>query len=51
MDALKRSDFMAHFKGQIFLSQFDAVKSLGCPPKSNATPTAAHGIAAIGPVG
>jgi SulP family sulfate permease len=51
MDALKRSDFTAHFKGQIFLSQFDAVKSLTCPPKSNATPAAAHGIAAIGPVG
>jgi SulP family sulfate permease len=51
MDALKRSDFMAHFKGQIFLSQFDAVKSLGCPTKSGATPAAGHGIAAIGPVG
>ena len=51
MDALKRSDFTAHFKGQIFLSQFDAVKSLTCPPKSNATPAAAHGIAAFGPVG
>jgi sulfate permease, SulP family len=28
MDALKRSDFMDHFKGQIFLSQFEAVQSL-----------------------
>ncbi|MBI2803317.1 MAG: sulfate permease [Gammaproteobacteria bacterium] len=28
MDALKRSDFFEHFKGQIFLSQFDAVRTL-----------------------
>ena len=28
MDALKRSDFMQHFKGRIFLSQFEAIKSL-----------------------
>lgn len=28
MDALKRSDFMDHFKGQIFLSQFEAVQTL-----------------------
>jgi sulfate permease, SulP family len=28
MDALKRSDFFQHFKGQIFLSQFDAVSAL-----------------------
>jgi SulP family sulfate permease len=28
MDALKRSDFMDHFKGQIFLSQFEAVRAL-----------------------
>lgn len=28
MDALKRSDFMEHFKGRIFLSQFQAVQAL-----------------------
>jgi len=28
MDALKRSDFMEHFKGRIFLSQFEAVQAL-----------------------
>ncbi|EKD61692.1 MAG: Sulfate permease subfamily, partial [uncultured bacterium] len=28
MDALKRSDFFSHFKGQIFLSQFDAARTL-----------------------
>jgi SulP family sulfate permease len=28
MDALKRSDFMGHFKGQIFLSQYEAVRTL-----------------------
>jgi SulP family sulfate permease len=28
MDALKRSDFLDHFEGQIFLSQHDAVKAL-----------------------
>jgi sulfate permease, SulP family len=28
MDALKRSDFLTHFKGRIFLSQFEAVQSL-----------------------
>ena len=28
MDALKRSDFFAHFKGQIFQSHYDAIKSL-----------------------
>ena len=28
MDALKRSDFMEHFKGRIFLSQFEAVSAL-----------------------
>jgi len=28
MDALKRSDFMDHFKGRIFLSQFEAVSTL-----------------------
>ena len=28
MDALKRSDFFQHFKGQVFLSQYDAAKTL-----------------------
>jgi SulP family sulfate permease len=28
MDALQRSDFFSHFKGTVFLSQFDAVKQL-----------------------
>ena len=28
MDALKRSEFFAHFKGQIFLTQYEATKSL-----------------------
>ena len=28
MDALRRSDFMEHFKGKIFLSQFEAVSAL-----------------------
>lgn len=29
MDALKRSDFFEHFKGRVFLSQFEAVQALG----------------------
>jgi SulP family sulfate permease len=33
MDALKRSDFFAHFKGQVFLSQFAAITALGLAPK------------------
>jgi sulfate permease, SulP family len=28
MDALKRSDFMVHFKSRIFLSHYEAVNSL-----------------------
>jgi SulP family sulfate permease len=28
MDALRRSDFFEHFEGQVFLSQFEAVRSL-----------------------
>ena len=31
MDALKRSDFMQHFKGRIFLSQFEAFTALSRP--------------------
>ena len=29
MDRLRRSDFYAHFKGRVFLSQFDAAAALG----------------------
>jgi SulP family sulfate permease len=29
MDALKRSDFFEHFRGRVFLSQFEAARSLG----------------------
>lgn len=29
MDALKRSDFFEHFKGRVFLSQFEATQALG----------------------
>jgi hypothetical protein len=29
MDALKRSEFFEHFKGRVFLSQFEAVQALG----------------------
>ncbi len=32
MDALKRSDFFERFRGQVFLSQFEAVKSLCVMP-------------------
>lgn len=28
MDALKRSDFFEHFKGQVFLSQYQAIAAL-----------------------
>jgi len=31
MDALKRSDFLHHFKGRIFLSQYEAVCALRAP--------------------
>jgi SulP family sulfate permease len=30
MDALKRSDFFAHFKGRVFLSQYEAFSALRC---------------------
>ena len=39
MDALKRSDFMDHFKGRIFLSQFEAVRSLTAEANDAATPS------------
>jgi sulfate permease, SulP family len=28
MDSLQRSDFFEHFKGKVFLSQFEAIKVL-----------------------
>jgi sulfate permease, SulP family len=28
MDSLKRSDFFEHFKGNVFLSQFEGIKAL-----------------------
>jgi len=31
MDALKRSDFLSHFKGRIFLSQYEAFNALSAP--------------------
>ena len=34
MDGLKRSDFMDHFKGRIFLSHYEAVCALSGPPKA-----------------
>jgi SulP family sulfate permease len=37
MDALKRSDFFAHFKGQVFLSQFEAVRSLAAEAGAGGT--------------
>ena len=37
MDALKRSDFFTHFKGQIFLSQFAAVQALSGLPLQSGT--------------
>jgi SulP family sulfate permease len=38
MDALKRSDFMDHFKGRIFMSHFEAVRSLSVETTAAATP-------------
>jgi SulP family sulfate permease len=35
MDALQRSDFMQHFKGRIFLSQFEAFTALSLPEERN----------------
>jgi SulP family sulfate permease len=35
LDALKRSDFMQHFKGRIFLSQFEAFTALAAPDQRN----------------
>lgn len=33
MDALRRSDFMQHFKGRVFLSQFEAFTALSVPER------------------
>jgi len=38
MDALKRSDFFDHFKGQVFLSQHEATVTLGDTPAPAASP-------------
>jgi SulP family sulfate permease len=52
MDALKRSDFFEHFKGQVFLSQFEAVRALASGTEAGAPATASlplsperHGLA------
>lgn len=34
MDALKRSDFFTHFKGDVFLSQHEAVRTLASEPSA-----------------
>jgi SulP family sulfate permease len=52
MDALKRSDFFDHFKGQVFLSQFDAMRALvmetSAPAAATASlPAAGNGDAAL----
>ena len=39
MDALKRSDFMEHFKGRVFLSQFEAVRTLCAETEDGEKPT------------
>jgi SulP family sulfate permease len=36
-DALRRSDFLAHFKGQVFLSQYDAFRALAALPAAQPT--------------
>ncbi|NKC29398.1 SulP family inorganic anion transporter [Falsiroseomonas selenitidurans] len=41
MDALKRSDFFEHFKGRVFLSQFEAVQALVREPRPKAPGPAA----------
>jgi SulP family sulfate permease len=47
MDALNRSDFMEHFKGRIFLSQFEAVQALSsAKPASRAQSPAGQAGAA-----
>ncbi len=39
MDRLRRSDFLDHLSGRVFLSHFDAVRALGSSGASDA-PTA-----------
>ena len=54
MDALRRSDFLSHFKGRIFLSQFEAVTALtrdtgpSGPGGADPDPRAAGNGAALG---
>jgi SulP family sulfate permease len=36
MDALRRSDFFAHFHGRVFLSQYEAFVTLGRSARVNA---------------
>jgi SulP family sulfate permease len=45
MDALKRSDFFAHFAGRVFLSQYDAVRSLAGAAVGSVAPAAAREVA------
>jgi len=45
MDALKRSDFFEHFKGQVFLSQFEAMRLLSA--EAGVAPTATTGLSAV----
>lgn len=52
MAALKHSDFFIHFKGHVFLSQFEAVAKLKDQPPPSASDTAATaptGIEAAAP--
>jgi len=44
MDALRRSDFFAHFDGQVFLSQFEAMRALGGESGAVARPGAPEGL-------
>jgi SulP family sulfate permease len=45
MDALKRSDFFEHFKGQVFLSQFEAVRVLARETEAGAMVTTGQAAA------
>ena len=44
MDALKRSDFMEHFKGRVFLSQFEAVSTLSAEAKYSDASTGSRAL-------
>ncbi len=48
MDALQRSDFLTHFQGRVFLSQFEAVSVLSAAARAGVS-ASAHTVAA-GPV-